>query len=75
MVELGKECSPPESGASGGTEKGSAYLQDTDQVVELEKGVLTSRIRIKWWNWERECLLPGSGLNGGAVERECSPPG
>jgi hypothetical protein len=44
-VELGKEFLPPGSGL----------------IDETGKGVLTSRIRIKWWNWERE-YLP-SGLN------------
>jgi hypothetical protein len=34
-------------------------------VVELEKGLPTSRIRIKWWNWKRDCLPPGYGSSGG----------
>jgi hypothetical protein len=36
---------------------GSAYLQETDQVVEFGKGVLTSRIRIKWWTGRGSAYL------------------
>ncbi len=59
MELLQRVRSPSGYGSSGGIKKGSAHLQDTDQVVELGKGMLISR----------------SGLNSGTVEREYSPLG
>jgi hypothetical protein len=50
----------------GRTWKGSAYLQDPDQVVELRKGSdhpqnPDQMVELE----ERECLPPGYGSSGG----------
>jgi hypothetical protein len=73
------KCLPPGYRSSGGIGKGSAYLQNPDQVVEMGKGVFSSRIRIKWWELEvRECIPPESGSSGETgkgVLSHCLPPG